>query len=156
MIEVYGKQNCGFCTQAITLLESNGIEYRKFIIDENISRDEFVSRFPDVRTVPLIYLDGNRLGGYQQLKEYVEARTNMILNTEQIVKALKKHVVLVSYTTSTGNATVRCTLAPSFLPVQKDIEELATPDGAVLVWDIDHSMWVRLNAGAVFGFLPEV
>ena len=72
MITVYGKQNCGFCTQAINLLNTTGLDYQKFIIDENISREEFVSKFPDVRTVPLIYNDDQRLGGYQQLKEYVD------------------------------------------------------------------------------------
>ena len=72
MIEVYGKQNCGFCTQAIALLDSTGVEYKKYIIDEDISREEFVSKFPDVRTVPLVYVDGERLGGYQALKEYIE------------------------------------------------------------------------------------
>ena len=72
MIEVYGKQNCGFCTQAIALLDSTGVEYKKYIIDEDISREEFVSKFPDARTVPLVYVDGERLGGYQALKEYIE------------------------------------------------------------------------------------
>lgn len=72
MITIYGKQNCGFCTMAQNLLETSKLEYQKFIIDENITRDEFVSKFPDVRTVPLILLDDVRIGGYQQLKEYVE------------------------------------------------------------------------------------
>jgi len=75
MITVYGKQNCGFCTQAITLLNDNELEYEKFIIDENISRDEFIDKFPDIRTVPYILIDNQPLGGYQQLKEYVENLT---------------------------------------------------------------------------------
>lgn len=74
MIELYGKQNCGFCTNAMQLLEDNDIEYTKYIIDENISREEFVEKFPDVRTVPLICVDGKKLGGFQSLKEYIEAR----------------------------------------------------------------------------------
>ena len=72
MITLYGKQNCGFCAMAQNLLETSNLEYEKYIIDENISREEFVSKFPDVRTVPLILLNEERLGGYQQLKEYVE------------------------------------------------------------------------------------
>jgi glutaredoxin len=72
MIKIYGKQNCGFCVQSVQLLESLGIEYEKYIIDENISRDEFIAKFPDVRTVPLIYDNEERIGGYQQLKEYLE------------------------------------------------------------------------------------
>jgi glutaredoxin 3 len=74
MIELYGKQNCGYCTSAMQLLEDNNLEYTKYIIDENISREEFVSKFPDVRTVPLICIDGKILGGFQTLKEYVEVR----------------------------------------------------------------------------------
>lgn len=72
MYEIYGKQNCGFCTQAVQLLEAHGLEYKKYIIDENITREEFVQKFPDVRTVPLIFHNENRLGGFQALKEHLD------------------------------------------------------------------------------------
>lgn len=74
MIELYGKPHCGYCVQAAQLLEESGLEFKKYIIDEDISREEFVSKFPDVRTVPLVYVDGERLGGFQSLKEYIEKR----------------------------------------------------------------------------------
>lgn len=72
MITLYGKQNCGFCTMAIQLLENSDLAYEKFIIDENITREEFVTKFPNVRTVPYITIEEQEIGGYQQLKEYVE------------------------------------------------------------------------------------
>ena len=71
MFELYGKQNCGFCVQAVTLLETYGVGYQKFVIDENITREEFVEKFPDVRSVPLFCKDGERIGGYHDLKEYL-------------------------------------------------------------------------------------
>lgn len=74
MIELYGKQNCGFCTQAIALLESSGVEYKKYYLNEDITVEEFTSKFPDVRTVPLICKDGERIGGYQALKDYMETK----------------------------------------------------------------------------------
>lgn len=78
MIKIYGKQNCGFCVQAVQLLEAAGMEYEKYTIDENISRDDFIAKFPDVRTVPLIYEDDTRIGGYQQFRDYLNEKQSCI------------------------------------------------------------------------------
>jgi hypothetical protein len=37
------------------------------MIGSDISRDDFVEQFPDVRSAPLIYKDYERVGGYDDL-----------------------------------------------------------------------------------------
>jgi thioredoxin reductase (NADPH) len=69
VIEIYTKQNCIYCMQAKTLLKVLGIEFTESRIGNNITRDEFVEKFPDARTVPHIVINGVSIGGYEQLKK---------------------------------------------------------------------------------------
>jgi glutaredoxin len=55
--------------QAKILLKGLGIEFTESRIGNNITRDEFVEKFPDARTVPHIVIDGVSIGGYEQLKK---------------------------------------------------------------------------------------
>lgn len=72
MIEIYGKHGCKWCDAATELLESKGIEYKKYTLLEDISVEEFREKFPGVSTVPYIIKDGNVIGGFQALKENLE------------------------------------------------------------------------------------
>jgi glutaredoxin 3 len=55
--------------QAKILLKGLGIEFTESRIGNNITRDEFIEKFPDARTVPYILVDGKPIGGYEQLKK---------------------------------------------------------------------------------------
>lgn len=70
MIEVYTKPSCPSCINAKRLLESKGIKYLEIKIGEDISREVFLGRFPTALTVPQITIDGNLVGGYEDLKAY--------------------------------------------------------------------------------------
>jgi len=67
-IEVYSKTVCPFCTQAKAWLKNNGFEYQEVNLDNDEERMAFYERVGNgVRTVPQIYVDGTRLGGFQDL-----------------------------------------------------------------------------------------
>lgn len=72
---IYTKSNCPFCVKAKTLFSIRNIEYTETVIGEDIMREDFMSLFPDQRTVPLIFIDGERIGGYDELTKYLEQRT---------------------------------------------------------------------------------
>lgn len=72
MIEVYGKQNCNWCVKARELLNNKGINYKYYSVGEDVGITEITEMFPGVRTVPIIAVDGKRIGGYEELKEYLE------------------------------------------------------------------------------------
>ena len=59
MIAVYTKQNCPFCVKAKALLKSRSLEYNEIEIGKDIDREEFLSMFPHVKTVPHIIIDGD-------------------------------------------------------------------------------------------------
>lgn len=71
---IYSKRNCTFCTKAKVLLDTKGIAYKETIIGEDMLREDFLEMFPNVTTVPLIYVDGQQIGGYNELREYIEQR----------------------------------------------------------------------------------
>ncbi len=69
MIEIYTKHSCPYCMQAKMLLNGLGIPFTESRIGNHITRDEFIEKFPDARTVPYILVDGKPIGGYEQLKK---------------------------------------------------------------------------------------
>lgn len=72
MIEVYGKTNCNWCVKARELLNSKGINYKYYSVGDDIGIDFIIENFPGVKTVPIIVVDGFRIGGYDDLKAYLE------------------------------------------------------------------------------------
>lgn len=71
IVEVYSKDNCIFCTRAKDLLNSKGIRYVEYNIDRNFTREEFLQKFPNAKTVPQIVIDGEHIPGYDHLSEWM-------------------------------------------------------------------------------------
>lgn len=69
-IIVYTKNNCPYCDQAKTLLRSKDQRFHEMTIGVDLTREEFMSIFPEVRTVPFILIDEEQVGGYDKLVEY--------------------------------------------------------------------------------------
>jgi len=67
---IYSKENCVFCEKAKALLEMRGLEYNELKYEQDFTRDELLTRFPQARTFPQIETDkGEYVGGFDQLKE---------------------------------------------------------------------------------------
>lgn len=69
---VYSKSNCPSCMKVKVLLELKNIEYTESVIGTDIIREDFMVQFPDQRTVPLIIIDGVKIGGYEDLRDYLD------------------------------------------------------------------------------------
>lgn len=72
MIEIYGRPNCNWCVKAKELLNHNGINYKYYTVGEDIAISEVTEMFPGVRTVPIVAIEGKRIGGYEELKEHLK------------------------------------------------------------------------------------
>lgn len=67
---VYGKQDCPFCQMAKEELTLRGIQFDYIDLQEiNKSAKEVTGR--DVKTVPQIYIEGEYIGGYDELMNYL-------------------------------------------------------------------------------------
>ena len=71
-IVIYSKPNCPYCVKAKALLEMMNINYQEMKLDVDFSREELLEVAPTARTFPQIFINGNVIGGYDQLATYIE------------------------------------------------------------------------------------
>ena len=65
---VWSKDNCPYCVQAKALLTQKGIEFEERKIGEGWTKEQLLEAVPDARTVPQIFLDGELVGGFTELR----------------------------------------------------------------------------------------
>ena len=65
---VWSRYNCTFCDQAKALLTQKGIEFEERKIGDGFTREELLEAVPTARTVPQIFLDGELIGGFNELR----------------------------------------------------------------------------------------
>jgi glutaredoxin len=65
---VWSKEQCTFCDQAKALLESRGIPFEERKIGDGFTKEELLEAVPTARAVPQIFLDGEYVGGFNELK----------------------------------------------------------------------------------------
>jgi glutaredoxin len=69
---IYSKYHCSFCDQAKKLLNAKGIEFEERKIGDGWTKEELLEAVPNARTVPQIFLDDKLIGGFTELKEYLD------------------------------------------------------------------------------------
>jgi ribonucleoside-diphosphate reductase alpha chain len=64
---IYGKPNCPQCAMSKSLLDSRGIEYAYIDITTTGKTAAEITGRPDVRSLPQVYLNGEYIGGFNEL-----------------------------------------------------------------------------------------
>ena len=76
-ITIYGRKDCAFCDKAKQALDSLGLSYSYLDIESNPSVKEQMQRrvgsLP-VKTVPQIFIGDFHLGGFDRLKQVIDAQ----------------------------------------------------------------------------------
>lgn len=68
---IWTKTICPYCVNAKNLLKMKGIDYEERNIQEGTwTREQLLEAVPGARTVPQVFIDGELIGTYDQLKEY--------------------------------------------------------------------------------------
>ena len=70
-ITIYGKDACVYCDMAVSLAKSKNMEMSVLKLGTDYSVEEFQAKFIYAKTVPQIILNGEHIGGYQDLKDLV-------------------------------------------------------------------------------------
>lgn len=65
---VWSKDHCPYCVQAKALLTQKGIEFEERKIGDGWTKEQLLEAVPDARTVPQIFLDGELVGGFTDLR----------------------------------------------------------------------------------------
>ena len=71
-VSIYTKDNCIWCDRAKILLDSKKISYNEIDLSDDSERLKFYEKIGDnVKTVPQVFIDDKRIGGFQDLKVFL-------------------------------------------------------------------------------------
>ena len=66
---VWSKDQCPYCVQAKSLLESRGIEYEERNVSKDWTKEQLLEAVPTARTLPQIFLGEELVGGFNELRK---------------------------------------------------------------------------------------
>ena len=69
---VWSKDNCTVCDQAKAGLEQRNIAYEEKKIGHGYTREDLLAAVPTAKTVPQIFVNKNYIGGFTELRRYIE------------------------------------------------------------------------------------
>jgi len=68
---LWSKYHCPYCDQAKALLRQRGIPFEERKIGDGYTKEELLEAVPTARTVPQIFIDDKLIGGFTELKTYL-------------------------------------------------------------------------------------
>ena len=71
-VVVWSKYHCPYCDQAKALLTQKGIQFEERRIGDGWTKEELLEHIPSARTVPQIVINGDVIGGFNDLKKLLE------------------------------------------------------------------------------------
>lgn len=70
---IYTKDNCIWCDRAKILLDSKKISYNEIDLSDDSERLKFYEKIGDnVKTVPQVFIDDKRIGGFPDLEVFLD------------------------------------------------------------------------------------
>ena len=69
---IWSKYNCPYCDQAKALLKDRQIPFKEHKIGDGYTKEELLEAVPNARTVPQIIINGASIGGFTELKKYID------------------------------------------------------------------------------------
>lgn len=164
-VKIYTRRSphCQFCADAKTLLEMHGIAYEEIDISRPGFDKEHLTTViaPGATTVPIIFINGNWIGGFAELQKIDIGAVSKIRYSEEKIRALLRgDICEVTFTKVDGSTRVmKCTLNNRVIPVDKlpkTSEETAIDSSPyhkintiVKVFDIEAQGWRSVNLTTV-------
>ena len=69
---IWSRDYCIYCEHAKMLLNEKGVQYEERKIGSSWTKEQLLESVPTAKSVPQIYLDGQYIGGYKELREYFD------------------------------------------------------------------------------------
>jgi glutaredoxin len=79
IVELYTRKSppCAFCQNAKVLLKSKDIEYSEYVVGEDLDVDRLKEAFPDQKTLPVVVIDNKLIGGFQELRQFLDNQNTL-------------------------------------------------------------------------------
>jgi len=71
-VVVWSKYHCPYCDQAKALLGQRGVQFIEKKIGDGYTKEELLEAVPAARSVPQIIINGNVIGGFTELRKYID------------------------------------------------------------------------------------
>ena len=71
-VTIWSKYHCPYCDQAKALLKQQGVPFEEKKIGDGYTKEELLEEIPTARTVPQIIINGNVIGGFIELRKYID------------------------------------------------------------------------------------
>ena len=95
-IEVYSKDWCPYCAKAKALLRSKQLDYQEIDITSDAEGEQDMITRSRRRTVPQIFVDGQSVGGYDDLAQLnATGELDRLLNIESPIDVTKVYDVVI-------------------------------------------------------------
>ncbi len=73
-VEVYSTQTCPYCVRAKSLLDAKDVDFQEIdVTGDDEARMALVAKAGGRRTVPQIFINGQSIGGYDDLRALEES-----------------------------------------------------------------------------------
>lgn len=69
---IWSKDNCKFCEQAKYLLTTKRVEFVENKIGHGWTKEQLWDAVPSAKTVPQVFVNGDLIGGFTELKYFFE------------------------------------------------------------------------------------
>ena len=66
-IRVYTRKRCPYCTSAKIWLKQKNYQFEEISLDDMDVLQTFLTENPDAKTVPQIFVEDERIGGFSEL-----------------------------------------------------------------------------------------
>jgi len=66
---IYSKNNCGYCDKAKIILQK--YDPKIHMLNQDYTREEFFTKFPNAKTFPQIIINNEHVGGYHELEKWL-------------------------------------------------------------------------------------
>ena len=69
---IWSRDYCIYCEHAKMLLNEKGVQYEERKIGSTWTKEQLLESVPTAKSVPQIFIDGQHIGGYKELREYFD------------------------------------------------------------------------------------
>jgi glutaredoxin len=70
-VVIYSKENCPYCDKIKTVFNIQNINFVEYKLDQDFTRENFISEFGEGSTFPRVIIDGKLIGGASETVVYL-------------------------------------------------------------------------------------
>ena len=165
------RDECAYCEAAKKIINNNNDYYAEVIIDKDITRDEVLKKYPNMKMLPIVVKDNLVIGNLIELMDYYnQQRQNAPQQaaSNALLSVLVSNSKGVRVTFEKKDGTVRemvATLNPLLIPQKEDVSISSTGDvvnnknpdrktnpNIQIVYDLEKQSWRSFRKDSVISY----